>query len=272
MAHMPTILVTGATDGIGRETARELAERGARVLVHGRTRDKAERTAAALAGESGRDRFEAVHGDFASLAEVRALAADVLAQHPALDVLVNNAGVYLHQREQSADGYELTLAVNHLAPFALTHLLLPALERSGHGRIVNVSSIAHRRGRVDLDDLDLTREFDGYRAYATSKLINVLATYELARRLAGRPVTVNALHPGVISTKLLRGGFGMSGDEVARGAAGEVKLALDPALDGTSGRYFDMGQETPSSRVSYDEALQRAVYDASVARTGVTAA
>lgn len=268
---MTTVLVTGATDGIGRATARQLAERGARVLVHGRTRDKAERTAAALARETGRDAFEAVHGDFARLAEVRALAAEVRARHPALDVLLNNAGVYLHRRELSADGFELTLAVNHLAPFALTHLLLPALEASGHGRVIFVASVAHRRGQIALDDLDLARGFDGYGAYAASKLMNVLTTYELARRLAGRPVTVNALHPGVISTKLLRGGFGMSGDDVGRGAAGEVKLALDPALEGVSGRYFDMGEETRSSRASYDEALQRAVYEVSVARTGVAA-
>lgn len=266
---MLTIMVTGATDGIGRLTARQLAERGARVLVHGRTHDKAARTAATLEAESGLAVFEPVYGDFASLAEVRELAAMVQARHPRLDVLVNNAGVYLHERALSADGFELTLAVNQLAPFALSHLLLPALLASGQGRIVNVASIAHRRGQIALDDVDLAQGFDGYRAYAASKLMNVLTTYELARRLIGRPVTVNALHPGVISTKLLREGFGMEGEPLARGAAGEVKLALDPALAGVSGRYFDIGELAASSRASQDEALQRAVYQLCVERTGV---
>ena len=265
---MKTILVTGSTDGIGRETARKLGAAGARVLVHGRTRDKAERAAAALRDESGRDAFEAVAGDFASLDEVRALAADVARRHPRLDVLVNNAGIYARERAVSADGFELTLAVNHLAPFALTHLLIDAL---GGGRVVFVSSGVHYRvGALDFDDLDRARAWDGYDAYADSKLMNVLTAFELARRLQPRAIAVNAMHPGIIGTKLLHRGFGGSGGaEVARGAAGEVKLAIDPALEGVTGRYYDQTAESHASAVAQDRALQTRVYDLSIERTRV---
>jgi NAD(P)-dependent dehydrogenase (short-subunit alcohol dehydrogenase family) len=266
-----TILVTGSSDGIGRETARQLGERGARVLVHGRTRARAEAAAAALRDESGRDSFEAVAGDFASLDEVRALAAEVARRHACLDVLVNNAGIYATERGVSADGYELTLAVNHLAPFALTHLLLRTLDG---GRIVFVSSNVHRSPRaLDLEELDRTRGYDGYGAYADSKLMNVLTAFELARRLVPRAIAVNAMHPGVIGTKLLHQGFGAAGGAaVARGAAGEVKLAVDPALAGVTGRYFDQTEEANASPLAGDRALQQRVYDLSLARTGVAPA
>ncbi len=268
-----TILVTGATDGIGYAAARQLGARGHRVLVHGRTRDKAARAAAALAAATGRDAFVPVAADFGSLDEVRALAAEVAARHAPLDVLLNNAGIYARKRQLSSDGWELTLAVNHLAPFALTHLLLPALAASGHGRVVVVSSMAHGSGRIDFDDLDGERGWDGYSAYAASKLANLLFTYELARRLEGRPVTVNALHPGVIGTKLLRKGFGsLGGADAERGAAGEVMLATDPALDGVSGRYYDETDESRSSRASHDRLAQARLYQVSLERTGVTAA
>ena len=266
---MKTILVTGATDGIGREAARQLGERGARVLVHGRTRDKAERTVKALREQTGRDAFAAVAGDFARLDEVRALAADVVARHPRLDVLVNNAGIYARAYERSAEGIELTLAVNHFAPFALTHLVLPALGRGA--RVVFVSSNVHRSaGPLDLDDLARAHGWDGYSAYADSKLMNVLTAFELARRLAPRGVTVNAMHPGVIGTKLLREGFGgFGGADVARGAAGEVKLALDPSLDGVTGRYFDQTEESRAAPPAADAALQARLYALSLDRTGV---
>ena len=268
---MKTILVTGATDGIGRQAARQLGAGGARVLVHGRTRAKAERAVAALRDESGHDAFEPVAGDFSSLDEVRALAAEVRARHARLDVLVNNAGIYATERGVSTDGFELTLAVNHLAPFALTHLLIDAFDRGG--RIVFVSSNVHRSVRaLDFDDLDRARGYDGYAAYADSKLMNVLTAFELARRLEPRGVAVNAMHPGVIGTKLLRDGFGASGGaDVGRGAAGEVKLASDPALDGVSGRYFDQTEEARASSLASDRTLAERVYEMSLQRTGVAA-
>jgi retinol dehydrogenase-14 len=268
-----TILVTGATDGIGRAAARRLGEAGARVLVHGRTPEKARATADALAKETG-GVFESVAGDFARLGEVRALAAEVVRLAPRLDVLVNNAGIFTRTRALSEDGFELTLAVNHLAPFALTHLALPSLltaGAAGGARVVNVSSMVHQSARIDFEDLDRERGFDGYAAYGTSKLMNVLFTYELARRLEGRGVTVNAMHPGVIGTKLLRKGFGsMGGDDVDEGAAAEVKLAADPQLKGVTARYFNQTEESRSSRASHDAELQRRVYELSLERTGVS--
>lgn len=268
---MKTILVTGATDGIGRETARQLGVGGARVIVHGRSRDKAERAVRELGEQSARDVFEAVAGDFERLQEVRAMAAEIAARHPRIDVLVNNAGIYARQGGRSADGFEVTLAVNHLAPFALTHLLIDAFGRGG--RIVFVSSNVHRSadGEGLIERLTAaTGEADGYGAYADSKLANVLTAYELARRLEPRGITVNAMHPGVIGTKLLRDGFGgLGGADVARGAAGEVKLAIDPALDGVSGRYFDQTRESRASAVADDVALQARLYQLSLERTGV---
>jgi NAD(P)-dependent dehydrogenase (short-subunit alcohol dehydrogenase family) len=196
---------------------------------------------------------------------VRALADDVKRRHATLDVIVNNAGIYARSAGESRDGYELTLAVNQLAPFALTHLLIGSVREGG--RVVFVSSNVHRSaGGVDFDAL---AGLDGYEAYAVSKLMNVATAFELARRLDGK-VAVNAMHPGVIGTKLLRQGFGASGGgDVARGAAGEVKLAIDPALDGVTGRYYDMTEESRASSAAQDRALQRRVYDWCVEKTGV---
>jgi NAD(P)-dependent dehydrogenase (short-subunit alcohol dehydrogenase family) len=254
-----TILVTGATDGIGRQAAKQLVERGARVLVHGRTPAKAEAAAKELGGV-------AVAGDFARLGEVRALAAEVRRLAPTLDVLVNNAGIYARERIESAEGFELTLAVNQLAPFLLTHLLIETIPAGG--RIVFVSSNVHRSaGPLDFDGS--ASEWDGYSAYADS---NVATAFELARRLADRHIAVNAMHPGVIGTKLLHRGFGGAGGApVDRGAAGEVKLAIDPALDGVTGRYFDQTEESNASAAAQDRAVQQRVYDACLQRTGATA-
>jgi len=263
------ILVTGATDGIGRQTALELLRRGARVLVHGRTAAKAARVVDELSRETDSSALSPVFADLSSMAEVRRLAADVEARTDRLDALVNNAGVFLHERTLTVDGFETTFAVNHLAPFLLTHLLLSHLRRSHAGRIVTVSSIAHSRGRIDFDDLTSERYYHGYAAYAASKLANVLFAYEMARRLQGSHVTSNALHPGVITTKLLRSGFGSSGASVAQGAATSVKLATDPALASTTGKYFADEREQSSSAASHDRALQRRLYDVSSKLVGV---
>lgn len=204
------------------------------------------------------------------MAEVRRLADDVSAQVDRLDVLVNNAGVFLHERVLTNDGFESTFAVNHLATFLLTHLLLPKLELSTQGRIVTVSSIAHSRGKLDFSDLQSERYFHGYTAYATSKLANVLFAYEMARRLSKSRVTSNALHPGVISTKLLKSGFGTTGASLVQGAATSVKLAVDPALDSVSGKYFADEREQASSATSHDRQLQTRLYDISAELLGIT--
>lgn len=269
MTTQRTYLVTGATDGIGRHTALALARRGARVLVHGRTPAKAEATRDALRAEAGSADVEAVAGDLSSLAEVRALARAAALLAPRLDVLVNNAGIFAKERQLSEDGFELTFAVNHLAPFLLTHLLLPQLRASDEPRVVNVSSVAHSRGAVPWDDLNMERGWEGYRAYAASKLMNVLFSFDLARRLASPFVAVNALHPGVIGTKLLREGFGMSGGSVESGSATTLRVATDPALARVTGRYFSDQREVPAAPAARDRAAQERLYTVSARLTGV---
>jgi NAD(P)-dependent dehydrogenase (short-subunit alcohol dehydrogenase family) len=265
------ILVTGATDGIGRETAHELTRRGARVLVHGRN---AARAAAVVAELRALDPAtpDPLIADLASFAAIRAMAGRMEAMGHRPAVLLHNAGVFMKTRERSVDGFEMTLAVNHLAPFLLTHLVLagPAGERVR--RIVNVSSMAHARGHIDLADVQqLQRPFNGYTYYANSKLANVLFTVELARRLAGREITVNALHPGVTSTKLLTEGFEMQGsDSLADSAATSVKLALDPALAGATGGYYVQGKPAAMSRDADRGEQARRFYEISAEMTGVT--
>lgn len=265
------ILVTGATDGIGRQTALELLRRSARVLVHGRNAAKTSKVAEELAKESGSSAVVPFYADLSSIAEIRRFAKNVESSIERLDVLINNAGVFLHERQVTVDGFEVTFAVNHLAPFLLTHLLLPKIRQSVQGRIVMVSSIAHSRGRLDFDDLTSEKYFHGYTAYATSKLANVLFAYELANRLGSSTITSNALHPGVITTKLLKTGFGTTGASLARGAATSVKLALDPALKTTTGKYFADEREQTSSSTSHDRELQRRLYDVSCELVGINA-
>jgi NAD(P)-dependent dehydrogenase (short-subunit alcohol dehydrogenase family) len=272
MTAMTTLthLVTGATDGIGLETAAELSAQKIRVLVHGRTEAKAKKACAQVLSRVPGAELVPVFGDLASLAEVRALADQVKAVAPRLDVLLNNAGVYVTDRELSKDGFELTVAVNHLAPFLLTHLLLDLVKAAPRGRVVNVSSIAHGSGRVRLDDLFFERHYDGYSAYASSKLMNVYFTHELARRLGPGPVTVNALHPGVINTKLLRLGFGMGGASLATGARTSVYCATAPELAGVTGRYFNDAREAKVAPHASDAKLERALYERSCELTGTT--
>lgn len=266
----PLILVTGSTDGIGRETARELTRRGARVLVHGRNPERAQATVAELRGLGGSPP-EPVVADLSSLAAVRAMAAQLAQDSHRPEVIIHNAGVFMKQRERSVDGVEMTLAINHLAPFLLTHLVLESTVGAHLRRIVNVSSMAHNRGRIDFEDLQLLREpFNSYGSYATSKLANVLFTVELARRVGHRRITVNALHPGVTSTKLLTEGFEMEGrDSLAESAATSVTLATDPALREATGSYYVQSRLAPAHPMSQDRDVARRFYELSAELTGV---
>ena len=266
----PLILVTGATDGIGRETARALTLRGARVVVHGRSPEKLAASAAELAALAGAAPPEPLAGELGSLAAVRALAAELERRELAPEVLLLNAGVYERTLQRSADGYERTFAINHLAPFLLTHRVLRGPSAARLRRIVVVSSMAHQRGAIRLDDpQQLKHPYDAYAAYAASKLANVLFAFELARRVAGRGICVNALHPGVVSTKLLTQGFGMQGGEsLAQGAATSVLLALDPIGGPVSGRYFSHEKEARASEAALDRELARRFYELSAELVG----
>ncbi|MDG4595340.1 MAG: SDR family oxidoreductase [Candidatus Contendobacter sp.] len=257
---MKTILITGATDGIGRETARQLLAQGHRVLLHGRTLERAQQTIQAL------DTLTAVPvwGDLAEMRQVLALADQVRQQVPALDVLIHNAGVYEHQRRLTPDGFEMTLAVNHFAPFLLTQALLATVQASPQGRIVTVSSVAHQGGRLDLNDLTFARRFDGYTAYATSKLANILFTQALAKRLAGTATTANCLHPGVIETKLLRSGFSRGGASITDGARTSVYLATADAVRAVTGQYFIDSRPARPMAIARDARLAEALWQASM--------
>lgn len=260
-----TVLVTGATDGIGRATALELARRGARVLVHGRS----ERKCRAVADEVAAVANEPVPyllADFASLAQVRRLAQDVRELAPkvgGLHVLVANAGVFNERRSVTEDGFEETFAVNHLAHFVLVNELLDVLDASAPARIVINSSQAHHRGHVDFEDLQHERRYEGYRAYADSKLENVFWGYELAERLDPRRITANSLHPGSISTKLLHVGWGRGGLPVEFGAQTPVYLSLSDDVVGVTGEYFVDKQPRRSSRESYDARVRRRLWQVS---------
>jgi NAD(P)-dependent dehydrogenase (short-subunit alcohol dehydrogenase family) len=256
---MKNALVTGATDGIGRETARQLLARGVRVLVHGRNQSKATRQAGDLSLQAGAA-ADPVWGDLSSMPEVVALADQVRDLAPALDVLIHNAGVFETRRHVTADGFERTMAVNHFAPFLLTRRLLDTVGAAAAGRIVVVSSIAHQSGALDVDDLTFAHGYDGYSAYAASKLANILFTRALAERLEGSSTTVNALHPGVIGTKLLRVGFGMGGAPVEQGARTSVYLATSSQVAGASGKYFLDCREARPSRAAQDRELAEALW------------
>jgi NAD(P)-dependent dehydrogenase (short-subunit alcohol dehydrogenase family) len=249
-----TCLVTGATSGIGLETALGLARRGARVLCVGRNEAKGENAVADIVRRSGNDAVELLLADLSSQAQIRALAAEVESRAPALHLLVNNAGLVNLRREITSDGLEATFAVNHLAYFLLTRLLLERLVASAPARIVNVASDAQRFGSLDFDDLQSERRYQGFamaaamRVYGTSKLANILFTTELARRLEGSGVTANCVHPGAVATGLgtNNGRFGQSLMRVVglfmrtpeQGAATSLYAATSPELEGVSGRYY----------------------------------
>lgn len=257
----PLILVTGSSDGIGLETARTLAHNGATVLLHGRNLEKTALARKEVEAACSRSLPEPVLGDLSSLKSAVGIAAELQERGVFPDVLVNNAGVFCKERVLSVDGIEQTMAINHFGPFALTRALLTQTGQRLR-RIINVSSIAHTRGQLDLADLRLgNRRFDGYGAYAASKLANVLYTVALAEKLQGK-TTVNALHPGVVSTKLLREGFGSGGsDSLADGAATSVMLALDPQWEHTTGQYFASRRPAAVNPLAKDLAFCRAFFE-----------
>jgi retinol dehydrogenase 14 len=274
-----TVLVTGGTGGIGRATALGLAAMGAHVAIVGRDRARTEAAAREIR-EAGGGHVDAFVADMSSQAEVRRLAAAVLEALSRIDVLVNNVGGYWDTRHVTADGLERTFALNHLAPFLLTHLLLERLRQSAPARVVTVSSGAHTMGRIDFDDLGGERSYSGMRAYSQSKLANLLFTYELARRLDAGGVTANALHPGMVRT-----GFGAEDagslqrlftplmrpfmKSPAQGAATSIYLASSPELLGVTGCYFAGSRRKESSKRSHDGATAERLWQVSAELVGI---
>jgi NAD(P)-dependent dehydrogenase (short-subunit alcohol dehydrogenase family) len=274
-----TVLVTGATGGIGRATAVGLAQMGAHLAIVGRDPERTEQAARDIQAAGGTP-VETFVADLSSQAQVRRLADQVLVRLPRLDVLINNVGGYWSTRHLTADGLERTFALNHLAPYLLTRLLLDHLQCIDAARVVTVASNAQAQGRIDFDDLQADHSYSGARAYNQSKLANVLFTYELAQRLRGSSVTANSLHPGVVSTR-----FGAEDPgqlqrwlvpfirplmkSPRRGAATSIHVAVSPDLDGLTGRYFVNKRPTRSSRASYDPATTARLWDVSADLVGL---
>jgi NAD(P)-dependent dehydrogenase (short-subunit alcohol dehydrogenase family) len=269
-------VVTGANAGIGRATALALARMGARVGMVCRSRERGEAARDEVVRETG-GAAELFVADLAAQAEVRRVAGEIRERYGRLDVLVNNAAVYTRRRTLSPDGIELQFAVNHLAPFLLTHLLRDVLVRSAPARVVTVSSEAHRGGRMAWDDLQGERSYRGLRAYANAKLANLLFTRELARRLEGTGVTANAAHPGVVGTSLLFGGWAplrllkpfLRTPE--QGASTVIYLASSPEVEGVSGRYFRDEREIRPAAAALDDEAARRLWRVSAELTGVDA-
>ena len=270
-------LITGATSGIGLVTARELARQGARVLLVGRNPHKCADTVEQIRAGTGNRQVEALLADLSSQEQIRALARQLQERSPRLDVLINNAGGLWLKRELTVDGLEMTFAVNHLAYFLLTHLLLDTLQASVPARIVNVASYAHFKATLDFDNLQGERGYHGWQAYCRSKLANVLFTYELARRLAGTGVTANALHPGWVATsfggnngwrgRLLQLAARVKGISPDAGARTILYLATAREVEGVTGQYFDQEQSVRSSPASYDEATAKRLWQVSLELT-----
>jgi NAD(P)-dependent dehydrogenase (short-subunit alcohol dehydrogenase family) len=261
MAH-PIILVTGSTDGIGKATASALLSRGAEVIIHGRNVKKGQNVQSELKEKTGRGRPDLLIADLSEQQQVRELAEDLLSNYTRLDVLINNAGTYEKVRQVTADGVEMTFAVNYLAPFVLTHSLLPLLKKSAPSRIVSVASSAHEDvDRFDWDNLQGERHYDPWDTYARSKFADIVFTYMLARNIDSSGVTINCLHPGVVNTKMLRSAFPkLPGIPPEQGALTSIYLAVSPDVAGVSGQYFNNQRPVRSSVLTYDRSVQERLW------------
>jgi NAD(P)-dependent dehydrogenase (short-subunit alcohol dehydrogenase family) len=266
-----TVLITGSTDGIGRATARALAAAGMKVILHGRSKPKVDAVLEELTGELPGAELEGISFDLGSQAAVRKSTAAILERIPHLHVLINNAGIFATERTLTDDGIELTFAVNHLAPFLLTELLAERMIESAvaaPSRVINVSSIAHTRGRIHEDDISLAKAFTGYAAYAQSKLANVMHAISLSEKHDASKLIAYSLHPGVIGTKLLRRGFGpVAGGTTESGAKTSIRLAGAISVDDPSGTYFSDGSATPPSSTARSQPAREALWATSVRLT-----
>ncbi len=274
------VLITGATDGIGKVTARELAKQGAQVVIVGRNPEKTAKVAEELRQFSDNAAVDYLVADLVSQASIRQMVTAFRQRYDQLHVLINNAGAYFTRRQISPDGLEMTFALNHLGYFLTTLLLLDLIKASAPARIINVSSMAHNGARLNFDDLQNERSYNGWRAYSQSKLANLYFTYELARRLEGTGVTVNALHPGFVASRfahnnhdpitwgfrLVQRFFAISPEE---GAQTSIYLATADEVAGVSGRYLVNKRPVPSSAASYDRAAAQRLWEISLRLCGL---
>ncbi len=258
-----TILVTGSTDGIGKQTAVELAEQGHVIIVHGRSLEKSSAVRNEIIQLSGNDQVWAFGADLTDFNEISRMTDALKEKFSHLDVLINNAGVFENEKVILFNGLERTFMVNYLASFVLTMDLLGLLKASPSGRIVNVSSMA-QSGSIDFDNLNGEKYYDSYNAYAVSKLENVLFTYKLDRILKDSSVTVNCLHPGVVSTKLLHAGWGMGGVDLHSGAQNSIFAAIATEMEGVSGKYLVNKKAVSSAAISYDKRVQDRLWEISL--------
>ena len=274
-----TCIVTGANSGIGEVTARELARMGARVVMICRSEEKAQAAVERIKEQVPEAQLELLLADLSSLTAVSGVAREFTARHRRLDVLVNNAGIYLPKRFESEDGFEMTFATNHLGPFLLTNLLLDALTAAHGARVVNVSSEGHRQGRVNFDDLQSEQKFNGLRTYCTSKLLNIYFSNELARRAADRGITSNSLHPGVVAS-------GFAQDEPGafkwliklgspflvspeKGAQTQIYLASSPDVADVTGEYYSRQRVKRPAGRSLDADVGVRIWDVSAELAGL---
>ena len=268
-------IVTGANSGIGKATALGLAQMGATIVTVCRNQVKGEEAQNEIKEKSGNDAVDLMLADLSSQASIRQLAENFQQHYQQLHVLINNAGGVNLSRRETVDGLEMTFAVNYLAPFLLTNLLLDKLKTSAPARIVNVSSESHQSGYIKMDDLELEKGYRLMRAYGQSKLALVLFTYELARRLQGTGVTANCLHPGFVATNIGQNGVGSVGRSIVKlifsrlgispeeGAKTSIYLASSPEIEGVTGKYFVKSIPVRSAPISYDETLQRQLWEVS---------
>lgn len=258
-----TVLITGATDGMGKETALMFAKVGATVLIHGRNPKKLADTLKALREANPKGQYYSYQADYASLAEVRAMAEAIKKEHQQIDILINNAGLYPDKRVITEDGFELTLQVNYLSSFLLTHALMPLLEASPEARIVNVSSIGHKLVWNSIKNPKFSPFFWRWVSYCRSKLLVVAWTIELARHLESKKITVNSVHPGVIRTKVIRILPVSWGSSVPSGAKTIFNLATNPAYATTSGQYFERYKLAKAAPMALNKKLQKNLWRAS---------
>jgi NAD(P)-dependent dehydrogenase (short-subunit alcohol dehydrogenase family) len=270
-------VITGASRGIGRATALGLAELGASLVLVCRRREDGEAVSEEIAVRQ-QVPVDVVPADLSSQASIRQAAAEMRSRHSVIHVLINNAGVIPQHRQVTEDGLEMQFAVNHLAYFLLTNLLLPQLRAGAPARVVNVSSGVHSHASLDFSDLQASGRYDPKEVYSRTKLANLLFTYELARRLPAAEVTVNSLTPGVVATGMLadymgvpRTGRGDSsfGATPKEGAEASIYLASSPDLAGVTGKYFTRKKQVSSSRQSYDEGAARRLWEVSAQLTGL---